>query len=79
MKLTQSVLIRFGNVIRQERERQGLSQEKLAELADVHRTYVGMIERAEKNITLANVEKFAKGLKKPMSYLIVYLQPVLDT
>lgn len=70
MKLTQSVLIRFGNVIRQERERQGLSQEKLAELADVHRTYIGMIERAEKNITLANIEKFAKGLNKPMSYLI---------
>ncbi len=70
MKLTQSVLRKFGNVIRQERERQGLSQEKLAELADVHRTYIGMIERAEKNITLVNIEKFSKGLRKPMSYLI---------
>jgi transcriptional regulator with XRE-family HTH domain len=70
MKSTHSVLRKFGLVIRQERERQGLSQEKLAELAEVHRTYIGMIERAEKNITLVNIEKLSKGLKKPMSYLI---------
>lgn len=57
------VLIKFGKRIRQLRDERGVSQEKLGELAKVHRTYVGMIERGEKNITLTNIEKFAKALK----------------
>jgi transcriptional regulator with XRE-family HTH domain len=56
------VIIKFGNRIRKERLAKGLSQEKLAELAGMHRTYIGMIERAEKNITLVNIEKIAKAL-----------------
>ena len=44
------------------RKELGLSQERLAELAGVHRTYIGMVERAEKNITLCNIEKIAKAL-----------------
>ena len=42
--------------------RLGISQEELASRADVHRTYIGMIERAEKNITLENIEKICKAL-----------------
>ena len=57
------VLIKFGQRVREERTRLGLSQEELASRAGVHRTYVGMIERAEKNITLANIEKIAKALR----------------
>ncbi len=57
------VLIKFGKRIKQLREERGISQEKLGELAKVHRTYVGMIERGEKNITLTNIEKFSKALK----------------
>lgn len=53
---------KFGDRIRSERRRLGLSQEQLAELAGLHRTYIGMIERAEKNITLLNIEKLAKAL-----------------
>ena len=49
--------------MREERKKLSLSQEELAERAKVHRTYIGMIERAEKNITLLNVEKIAKALK----------------
>lgn len=56
------ILIRFGKRVREERTKLGLSQEELAAKAGVHRTYVGMIERAEKNITLGNIEKFAKAL-----------------
>ena len=52
----------FGNRIRQLRLEMRLSQEKLAEKAEVHRTYIGMIERAEKNITLCNIEKIASAL-----------------
>lgn len=54
--------IKIGNKIREIRQSKGLSQEQLAEIAEVHRTYVGMIERAEKNITLVSLEKIAKAL-----------------
>ena len=62
MAKRKNVLEIFGNKVREERLKQNLSQEKLAELAGVHRTYIGMIERAEKNITLLNIEKIAKAL-----------------
>ena len=55
-------MVRFGQKVRSERKRKGLSQEELASRAGVHQTYVGMIERAEKNITLANIEKICKAL-----------------
>ncbi|MDE1921248.1 MAG: helix-turn-helix transcriptional regulator [Candidatus Omnitrophica bacterium] len=61
--MNKRLLISFGKKIRMERRRQGISQEKLAELADLHRNYIGMIERAEINITLLNIEKLAKALK----------------
>lgn len=52
--------------MRERRTALHLSQEDLAERAGVHRTYIGMIERAEKNITLENIEKFAKAFKSPV-------------
>jgi len=61
--MKREVLIKFGQKVREERTRLGLSQEELAGRAGVHRTYIGMIERAEKNITLENIEKIAKALK----------------
>ena len=56
------LLKKFGKRIREERLLLDLSQERLAELAKVHRTYIGMIERGEKNITLTNIEKLSKAL-----------------
>ena len=56
------VLIKFGSKVRELRKSKGLSQEELADIADMHRTYIGMIERAEKNITLTNIEKLAIAL-----------------
>ncbi len=52
----------FGEKVRELRKEKGLSQEDLSFKADLHRTYIGMIERAEKNITLINIEKIAKAL-----------------
>ncbi len=52
----------FGKNIRQLRLKQGFSQEKLAERAELHRTYIGAVERGERNITLVNAEKIAKAL-----------------
>lgn len=56
------VLVKFGKRVREERRKAGLSQEQLAADAGLHRTYIGMIERAEKNLTLGNIEKIAKAL-----------------
>jgi len=52
-----------GFNIRTVRQERGISQEKLAALAGLHRAYVGQIERGEKNIGLKNLEKIAKALK----------------
>lgn len=60
--MKKNILSLFGNRIRQERIKLNLTQEELAERAGLHRTYVGMIERAEKNITLLNIERLAKAL-----------------
>ncbi|QTA90735.1 helix-turn-helix domain-containing protein [Desulfonema magnum] len=64
-----SILILFGEKVRAERLKQHLSQEKLAEKAGLHRTYIGMIERAEKNITLENIKKIADALKVKITNL----------
>jgi transcriptional regulator with XRE-family HTH domain len=64
------ILEKFGQRVRSERIKQGLSQEELAAKAGVHRTYIGMIERAEKNITLLNIEKIAKALNINISTLL---------
>ena len=68
--MKREILIKFGQKVRQERTRLGLSQEALASRAGVHRTYVGMIERAEKNITLENIEKIAKALEISLGKLM---------
>jgi len=60
----------FGQRVREERVKQRLSQEELAEKAGVHRTYIGMIERGEKNITLGNIEKIAVALGVSISHLL---------
>lgn len=54
---------RFGDLVRSLRKRKGYSQEYLAERTGVHRTYIGMIERGEKNITLLNIQKICLALE----------------
>lgn len=56
------ILLKFGQRVREIRKQKNLTQEDLSFKADLHRTYIGMIERAEKNITLLNIEKIAKAL-----------------
>ena len=52
----------FADNIKRFRQKQGLSQEALADLAGLHRTYVGAVERGERNITLINANKIAEAL-----------------
>lgn len=60
----------IGQRIRKLREDQGLSQEELANRCKCHRTYVGMVERAEKSISVAALARFAKALGTTMSDLL---------
>ncbi|WP_245574449.1 helix-turn-helix domain-containing protein [Hugenholtzia roseola] len=57
-----TILVQFGKRVRELRKAQHLSQEALSFKANLHRTYIGMIERAEKNITLVNISKIASAL-----------------
>tara|TARA_B110000093_G_scaffold163261_1_gene185980 strand:- start:1 stop:216 length:216 start_codon:yes stop_codon:yes gene_type:complete len=70
MDSKQKILIKFGERVREIRKEKELSQEELAHKANLHRTYIGMIERAEKNITLVNIEKIANALEVEIANLI---------
>jgi transcriptional regulator with XRE-family HTH domain len=60
----------FGKHVRKLRLDRGFSQEKLAELADLHRNYVGGVERGERNIAIVNIVRLARALKvKPAKLL----------
>ncbi len=63
VKTSLSARARLAKNLRLLRARDGLSQEALADLVDLHRTYVGSIERSERNVSLDNVEKLATALK----------------
>ena len=67
----QNLLETVGKNIKSTRTEKGLSQEKLAELTGLHRTYIGAVERGEKNISTKNIEKIAKALAiQPYKLLI---------
>jgi len=60
---------RFGKAVRQKRHELGVSQEAFADLCELDRTYIGGIERGERNVALVNVEKIARALKISLSQL----------
>ena len=59
----------FGKAARARRHRLGVSQEEFADLCGLDRTYIGGIERGERNVALVNIEKIAKALKVSFSEL----------
>jgi transcriptional regulator with XRE-family HTH domain len=69
-RLMDSICERIGLNIRRIREKQGLSQEELGAIADLHRAYIGQIERGEKNIGLQNLEKIANALNVDVRVLV---------
>lgn len=60
----------FGRNAREARVTRGLSQEGLAELSGLHRTYVGAVERGQRNITLLNAEKISHALGVTLAELV---------
>ena len=64
------VAVRFGRRLREVRHGRGISQEKLAELAGLHRAYVSSVERGQRNISLLNIESLAQALGVKMADLM---------
>jgi transcriptional regulator with XRE-family HTH domain len=64
-----SIQKQFGKKVRELRAERGYSQEGFAFECNLHRTYIGCIERGEKNITIVNIEKIAKALNVKISQL----------
>lgn len=64
------LLQHFGDRIRELRTQANLSQEQLSEITGFHRTYIGMIERGERNISLTNITVFAKAFELSIDELL---------
>ena len=69
----------IGNRIKAHRNRLGLTQEELAEKCGLHHTYIGQLERGEKNATLESIEKIVCGLDISFEVLFEKLVPGIDT
>ncbi|MEK7550820.1 MAG: helix-turn-helix transcriptional regulator [Patescibacteria group bacterium] len=67
-----NILVKFGERLQKIRKEQGISQEQLAAKLSMHRTYVGMIERGERNPTIRTLYKVAKALKVDSSKLLPF-------
>ena len=67
--MAEDIRLRFGKALRRRRERLGLSQEAFADMCELDRTYIGGIERGERNLALVNIEKIAKTLRLSIAQL----------
>jgi transcriptional regulator with XRE-family HTH domain len=59
----EDIRLRFGRAVRNKRNKLGVSQEEFADICGMDRTYIGGIERGERNVALVNIERIAKGLR----------------
>lgn len=65
----EEIRVRFGKVVRSRRHELQVSQEEFADMCGMDRTYIGGIERGERNVSLVNIERIAKTLKISLSEL----------
>lgn len=65
---------RFGILLRRLRQEKGLSQEAFADVCQLHRTYIGSIERGEKTVTIGTAYRIALALELPLSRLFLLLE-----
>lgn len=70
MKAKNINLIKIGNNIKKIRQKENLSQEELAFKVGLHRTYIGSVERGERNITILNLIKIAESLRADLTLLL---------
>jgi transcriptional regulator with XRE-family HTH domain len=72
MRKNPSIQQKFGKRVRQLRKSKGWSQEEFADECGLHRTYIGAIERGERNVSLNNIHAIAKALKITVKELFDY-------
>lgn len=65
----EDIRVRFGKAVRKRRQKLGVSQEEFADLCGLDRTYIGGIERGERNVSLVNIERISKALGVSLSEL----------
>lgn len=70
MRKRADILVRFGQRVRELRKEQGYSQESFAWACELDRTYVGGIERGERNLALRNIERIAETLEVTIAELM---------
>lgn len=70
--MSKNILIQFGNRVRTLRLEKGLTQEEFAQKCGLHKNYIGMVERGERNPSLLNIEIIAKGLEISISKLMKF-------
>ncbi len=57
-----NIILKFGTTMKKLRKQRGYSQEKFAQIANLDRSYMGSVERGERNVSLLNIEKIVKAL-----------------
>ena len=67
--ISPNILVAFGRRLRTLRKAKGLSQEAFADASGIDRSYVGGVERGERNVSLINIQKLAAALEVPLDYL----------
>jgi len=70
--MKKEILIKFGERLKKARQEKGLTQEQFAKICGLHKNYIGMVERGERNPSLINIEIIAKGLKISISDLMKF-------
>ncbi len=67
--MAEDIRVRFGRAVRKRRQKLGVSQEEFADMCGLDRTYIGGIERGERNVSLMNIHRIARGLRISLSAL----------
>ena len=65
----EDIRVRFGKAVRKKRRKLGVSQEEFADMCGLDRTYIGGIERGERNVSLVNIERISRALRVSLSEL----------
>lgn len=73
IKVNENTIFKLGQKIRVERQKRRMSQEKLAEYAELNRNFVGMVERGETNITVKNLECIANAFQMDIRDLFMFI------
>lgn len=76
--MKETIRIRYGKAVRDARIQKGMSQEKLADLSELHRTYISDIELGKRNVSIDNIEKIADALDMKISDIFLEMEGMND-